>query len=158
MVSKTNSLNTWFSNPFKFQLRGEGKGHPCDINSYDFLDQGSRQHGNQSPSLPQGYTALPLTHGSHARNWARTHLSSGSLPIPLSCYVIMYPSLKTQLEPSLCLDKVKVPHLFWTETGLPGHAAPHHTVAPLPTEPFRQGHGEKAWTWGQWDLGWVRAL
>lgn len=39
--------------------------------------------------------------------------------------------LRTQLELSLCHDKVRVLHLFWTETG---HTVPIHVVAHLPLE------------------------
>lgn len=40
-VRESNNLSTPFSNLFKFQLRGQGKGYPCDRNSYDLRDQGS---------------------------------------------------------------------------------------------------------------------
>lgn len=77
MVRETDSLNTWCFKLFKFQVRGQGKCHPCDnINSYKFLDQGSGQLENQSLSLPHGQTALSFTHGSHVRCWAWTQPSS----------------------------------------------------------------------------------
>lgn len=69
--------------------------------------------------------------------------------------------LGTQLELSLHLDKVRIPHLFWTETGLPVQCS-QGTLFPSILGPGSpQSSQSRVWlegtAWGQWDVGaiWV---
>lgn len=74
MVREANNPNTLFFNLFTFQRRGQGKGYPRDINSYDLLDQGSGCMEIRA-SLSSPRAVLPCPSHMEARRGAGTDTS-----------------------------------------------------------------------------------